>query len=148
MTSLGLFLLRAVVGAIMMAHGYPKLFGGKGKSEQIPAEATEPLGEAFTEAVERGGIEQTAGMMEQLGIPNPEASAWAVALVEFGGGLLLVLGWMTRPAALAILFSQLVAINKVHAREGLVSGYEFNAALIGATGCLALAGPGKLSVDG
>jgi putative oxidoreductase len=86
-------------------------------------------------------------MMENLGLPNPKMQALAVSLVEFGGGLLLVLGWMTRPAALAIAFSQLVAINKVHAQQGVVGGYEFNATLIAGAGCLALAGPGKLSVD-
>ena len=147
MTSLGLLLLRTVIGTIMMLHGYPKLFGGEGKSEQVPPEAKETLGEAFVDSVEAGGIEQTAGMMENLGLPNPKMQALAISLVEFGGGLMLVLGWMTRPAALAIAFSQLVAINKVHAQQGVVGGYEFNATLIAGAGCLALAGPGKLSVD-
>jgi uncharacterized membrane protein YphA (DoxX/SURF4 family) len=147
MTSLGLLLLRTVIGTIMMLHGYPKLFGGEGKSEQVPPEAKETLGEAFVDSVEQGGIEQTAGMMDNLGLPNPKMQALAISLVEFGGGLLLVLGWMTRPAALAIAFSQLVAINKVHAQQGVVGGYEFNATLIAGAGCLALAGPGKLSVD-
>jgi len=67
--------------------------------------------------------------------------------VEFGGGVLLVLGWMTRPAALAIAFTQGVAIAKVHKDQGVVGGYEFNATLIAGAVCLALAGPGKLSVD-
>ena len=147
MTSLGLLLLRTVIGTIMMVHGYPKLFGGEGKGEQVPTEAKETLGEGFVEQVEQGGIEQTAGMMENLGLPNPKMQAMAIALVEFGGGLLLVLGWMTRPAALAIAFSQLVAINKVHAEQGVVGGYEYNATLIAGAGCLALAGPGKISVD-
>ncbi len=147
MTSLGLLLLRTVIGTIMMLHGYPKLFGGEGKSAQVPPEAKETLGEAFVDSVEQGGIEQTAGLMENLGLPNPKMQALAVSLVEFGGGLLLVLGWMTRPAALAIAFSQLVAINKVHAQQGVVGGYEFNATLIAGAGCLALAGPGKLSID-
>jgi putative oxidoreductase len=148
MKSLGLLLLRVVIGAIMISHGYPKLFGGEGKGAQVPEPAKETLGEGFTEAVEQGGVEATAGMMENLGIPNPTASAWAIGLVEFGGGLLLVLGWITRPAALAIVFSQLVAVNKVHAQQGLVGGYELNASLIAGAGCIALAGPGKLAVDG
>lgn len=147
MHSLGLLFLRVVIGAIMMAHGYPKLFGGQQKGEQLPQEAKETLGEAFVESVEQGGIDQTTGMMEQLELPNPKASALAVAIIEFAGGLALVLGWKTRPAALAIAASQVVAINKVHAQQGFVGGYEFNASLIAGAGCIALSGPGKIAID-
>ncbi len=145
MVSLGLLLLRLVVGGLMMIHGYPKLFGGQNKSEELPREATETLGEGFSEQVEQGGIEQTAGMMERLGMSNPQGAAWAIAAVEFVGGMMLVLGWMTRPAAIA--FSQMVAINKVHADEGLVGGYEYNTMLIGAAGTLVLTGPGKIALS-
>jgi len=86
-------------------------------------------------------------MMGRLDLPNPKASALAVGLAEFGGGLALILGWKARPAALAIVFSQLVAINKVHADQGLVGGYELNASLIAGAGCIAIAGPGKIAVD-
>jgi uncharacterized membrane protein YphA (DoxX/SURF4 family) len=147
MVSLGLLLLRLVIGGLMMIHGYPKLFGGQNKSEELPKEATETLGEGFTEQVEQGGIEQTAGMMEQVGVPNPQGAAWAIAAVEFAGGMMLILGWMTRPAAAAIAFSQMVAINKVHADEGLVGGYEYNTTLIGAAGTLVLTGPGKIALS-
>jgi uncharacterized membrane protein YphA (DoxX/SURF4 family) len=41
-----------------------------------------------------------------------------------------------------------VALNKVHAGQGMVGGYEFNLALIGGATALAIAGPGKLSLDG
>ena len=146
MVSLGLLLLRVVVGGIMMVHGYPKLFGGQSKSEDIPEEAKETLGEGFTEQVESGGIEQTAGMMEQIGLPNPKGAAWAIGLVEFAGGALVILGLMTRPAAAAIAFSQMVAINKVHADEGFVGGYEYNTTLVGAASALALTGPGKIAI--
>lgn len=147
MVSLGLLVLRTVIGGIMMLHGYPKLFGGEGKSAQLSDETKQTLGEGFVEQVEGGGIEGTAGMMENIGLPNPKANALAVSLVEFGGGLLLVLGWMTRPAALAVAFTQAVAIGKVHKEQGVVGGYEYNATLIAGAACLALAGPGKLSVD-
>lgn len=148
MRSLGLLLLRVVIGVVMMTHGYPKLFGGEGKGESLPDETKNVLGEGFVDSVNQGGIEATAGMMDQLQLPNPQLNAWAIGLVEFGGGLALALGWKARPAAAAIAFSQLVAINKVHANQGLVGGYEFNATLIAGAGCIALAGPGKLSVDG
>lgn len=147
MTSLGLLVLRTVIGSIMMLHGYPKLFGGEGKSGQLSDETKQTLGEGFVQQVEGGGIESTTKTMENIGLPNPKANALAVSLVEFGGGLLLVLGWMTRPAALAVAFAQGVAISKVHKDQGVVGGYEFNATLIAGAVCLALAGPGKLSVD-
>ena len=70
MTSLGLLLLRTVIGTIMMLHGYPKLFGGEGKGEQVSPEAKETLGEGFVEAVEQGGVQATAQLMENLEIPN------------------------------------------------------------------------------
>lgn len=148
MRSLGLLLLRVVIGLIMVAHGYPKLFGGAGKGEKLPEDTKEKLGEGFAGFMDQGGIEATAGTMEQLGLPNPQMNAWAAALIEFGGGLAMVLGWKARPAAAAIAFSQLVAVNKVHAGQGVVGGYEFNASLIAGAGCIALAGPGKLAVDG
>ena len=148
MVSLGLLFLRAVIGLIMVTHGYPKLFGGEQKSQQLPDEAKQTLGEGFVESVEQGGIENTAGLMEKVGVPNPKGAAWAIALVEFVGGLMLLLGWKTRLAATAIAYSQVVAINKVHAEQGFFGGYEYNAALIGGAGALALTGPGKLSLDG
>jgi putative oxidoreductase len=87
-------------------------------------------------------------MMESIEVPNPKTAAWGLALAEFAGGLALIVGFKTRPAAVALAFSQMVAINKVHAEQGLVGGYEYNISLIGGTVALALAGPGKLSLDG
>jgi putative oxidoreductase len=147
MVSLGLLVLRLTIGGLFMVHGYPKLFGGKGSSEQLSDETASTLGEGFAEQMESGGISGTAGMMEAIDLPNPKSAAWALALAEFAGGMALIVGFWTRPAAAALAFSQLVAINKVHAEEGLVGGYEYNISLIGGTVALALAGPGKLSLD-
>jgi putative oxidoreductase len=129
-----------------MVHGYPKLFGGAGSTKQLSDETTSTLGEEFVEHMESGGISGTAGMMESIDLSNPRSAAWALALAEFAGGLALIVGFQTRPAATALAFSQVVAINKVHAEEGLVGGYEYNISLIGGTVALALAGPGKLSL--
>lgn len=147
MKSLGLFVLRLVLGGIFIAHGYPKLFGGKGASEKLPDTAKSTLGEGFVEQVERGGVSATVGTMESLGLPNAKAAAWSLALVEFVGGIALIFGFKTRLMALALAFSQAVAINKVHASEGLVGGYEYNIALIGGTTALAIAGSGKIALD-
>lgn len=148
MKSFGLLVLRLVLGGLFVAHGYPKLFGGPGKAEQIPEPARQALGQGFVDQMEQGGIENVTGFMAMLGMPNAKAAAWALTVAEFVGGIALILGLKTRPFAAALAFSQLVAINKVHANQGLVGGYELNVALIGGTAALAIAGPGKISLDG
>lgn len=44
-----------------------------------------------------------------LGFPAPEFFAWLAALAEFGGGLLLAVGFLTRFNALALSLTMLVA---------------------------------------
>lgn len=147
MKSLGLLVLRLVVGGLFAVHGYPKLFGGAGKGEALSESTKKAMGQHFVGAMEGGGIANLTGMMQSLEMPNPPTMAWVLALGEFAGGIALVLGWRTRPVALGLAFSQLVAIDKVHKQDGLVGGYEFNATLIGASAALAIAGPGKIAVD-
>src|SRR5205807_2578295 len=71
------------------------------------------------------------------------------ALLEFGGGILIILGWLTRPIAALLAIDMVEAIRRVHWRNGLLgsSGFELPLALLG--GCLSLVGtdPGKLSID-
>lgn len=148
MKSLGLLVLRLVLGGIFVVHGYPKLFGGAGKGEQVSESAKQALGQGFIDQMEQGGIDNVTGFMGALGMPNAKAAAWAISLVEFLGGIAIILGVKTRPVASALAFSQLVAINKVHAQQGLVGGYEFNVALTGAAATLAIAGPGNIALDG
>ena len=96
---LGLLVLRLALGAVMIAHGYQKIFGG---------------------------MPQFMQMLQHMGIP-----AWMGYLTvaaEFGGGILLVAGFLTRLAALAIFIDMVVAIIKVHLHNGLFSkngGFEF-----------------------
>jgi putative oxidoreductase len=75
------------------------------------------------------------------------ASAWA----EFGGGILLLIGLLTRIASLLILVDLLVAIVKVHLHNGLIShsgkpGYEFPLALAAMALVLALLGAGPIAL--
>lgn len=49
-----------------------------------------------------------------LGFPAPGLFAWAAALSEFGGGLLLALGLATRPAATLVCFTMAVAAFGQH----------------------------------
>lgn len=144
MKNVSLLVLRMVLGFIFVAHGYPKLFGGQEKGKQVPDQAKSLLGDNFVSAMEQGGLNQTALWLESINIPNPKFSAWAVALTEFGGGLALLSGIQSRLAALVIIFSQLVAIRKVHLNQGLVNGFEMNLSLIAGLLVIAMRGPGKL----
>lgn len=152
MVSLGLLILRVAVGGIFAVHGYTKVFGGPGKSETVSPEAERLLGAGFKQFMDYGGVANQAGFMQSLGVPYPKAAAMAVMAAELGGGVALILGWHTRLAALALAFSQGVAIQKVHIQHGLINsapnaGYEFNAALAAATAALAVTGPGKIALD-
>lgn len=145
--SFGLLLLRLIVGGILTVHGYPKLFGGPEKP--IGPRANRYLGPGFVQHMQMG----RAGFTESLrgmGVPMPEVMALVAGAVEFFGGFLLMLGWLTRLAALLVSADMVVAIRKVHWQNGLVgpTGFEFPLSLLGACLALLFAGPGKISVDG
>lgn len=123
--SLGLLVLRVVVGAIFAAHGAQKIF-----------EFTLP-----------GMIGSFAGM----GVPLPEIAGPVVAFVELIGGILLILGLLTRPVAILLAIDMIVALVAVHLPAGLWvgdGGYEFVAVLGAAALALALTGAGRFSLDG
>lgn len=57
------------------------------------------------------------GGVAELGFPAPALFAWAAALAEFGGSLLVAAGLMTRPAALAVTFTMFVAAFLRHGAD-------------------------------
>jgi len=149
---LGLLILRVVIGGIMMVHGYTKVFGGPGKSKEVSPETEKLLGKGFSQHMDYGGLANVSGFLQSVGVPNAKPAAIALMVTEFGGGLALILGWRTRPAALAIATSQAVAVQKVHLPHGMISaapdaGWELNAALAAAAGALVLTGPGAIALD-
>ena len=133
MQSYGPLALRVCVGAVFVAHGAQKLFGMWGGP----------------------GLDGTSAMLAGLGLPYPYPLAALLAGTEFAGGILLILGGLTRWAALALAVDMGVAIWKVHARNGFFltdgaargGGYEYALVLLAALVCLMLAGPGAFSVD-
>lgn len=124
---LGLLLLRLGTGGVLAAHGAQKLFGWFGGH----------------------GIEGTGQFMESVGYSPGKASATAAGLAEAGGGALLALGLAT-PAAGAAAAGAMAGASAVHAPNGFFNaegGFEYAATLgLAATG-LAVAGPGRLSLD-
>lgn len=145
--NLGLLLLRVGAGVTLMAHGYPKLFGGPDK--EPPAEMARVLGPNFPPAVEQGGPASFAETLKKMDVPEPEVAAVLAGLAEFGGGLALAAGLGTRPAGLIVAANMAVASRKAHWEKGFygAGGFEFPA-MLGLIGLsLALIGPGAISLD-
>lgn len=92
------------------------------------------------------GIEGVQGFFGNLGIPLPGIMAWVVAIVEFVGGIMVLLGAYARIPHLLLAFIMLVALFTTKL------GGEFSAArldlmLLLANLALFFMGSGKYSVD-
>ena len=148
LADIGLLLLRIGVGGTLIAHGYPKLFGGPEK--QAPDALVRIFGTNFPASVQRSGLEAFSANLERMGIPMPRQAAVASALAEFGGGVALMLGVKTRLIAPIVFFNMLVAIRKAHWKTGLVGqgGYELAFLFAVASAVLTLTGPGAYALDG
>lgn len=121
-------LLRVVTGTIFAAHGAQKLFGWFGGY----------------------GLEGTGGWMESIGLAPGYLMALLAGGAEFIGGLLLVAGLFTRPSAVVLAFTMLIAVFAVHIDNGLFmanNGYEFGLALLAISAALAIRGAGSYSAD-
>ncbi|GLV54813.1 hypothetical protein KDH_17090 [Dictyobacter sp. S3.2.2.5] len=126
--SIGLLILRLVVGLLLMGHGAQKLFGWFGGH----------------------GFAGTTGWLKSQGFVP--AAFWTVlgAGGEFVGGLLFVLGLLTPLAAIAIIASMLMAVVRFHWSSGLWStqgGYEYPLVLMFVGLAVALTGPGAYALD-
>ncbi|KPN75889.1 MAG: DoxX family protein [Shewanella xiamenensis] len=120
--------LRIPIGIILMAHGSQKLFGWFGGY----------------------GLEGTGQWMASIGLTPGYLMALMAGSSEFFGGLLIIIGLLTRATALVLSFTMVAAIFSVHIGNGLFlsnNGYEFGLALLAATVSLAVSGAGKLSAD-
>ncbi|MBD1388780.1 DoxX family protein [Neiella sp. HB171785] len=120
--------LRIPVGIIFAAHGGQKLFGWFGGY----------------------GLDGTGQWMDSIGLSPGYLMALLAGSAEFFAGLLIVMGLLTRPAAVALALTMVVAIFSVHIGNGLFmanNGYEFGLALLAASVSLALSGSGRFAID-
>jgi putative oxidoreductase len=118
-TDAGLLLLR-VIGGAALAFGH-----GMGKV---------PPSDGFI------------GRVGQMGLPAPELFAWLAMTAEFGGAILLIVGLLTRPAALLVCGNMLIVALLGHAGDPF--GDREKAVLFGAIALLfLLAGAGRYSLD-
>jgi putative oxidoreductase len=118
----GITALRVAVGLLFIVHGWQKLSAGGG-------------GPAF------------AGGLAHMGFTPGALWAWIVTIVEFGGGICLVLGVLVRLAATLIVIEMLVAIAKVNIHRGFywnTGGWEMPALMAVLAAIIAATASGRL----
>eukprot|EP00456_Euglypha_rotunda_P031937 TRINITY_DN24798_c0_g1_i4.p2 TRINITY_DN24798_c0_g1~~TRINITY_DN24798_c0_g1_i4.p2 ORF type:complete len:161 (-),score=39.73 TRINITY_DN24798_c0_g1_i4:210-692(-) len=95
-------------------------------------------------------LDAFAGRFAEWGIPFPEFSALSCAVVEFGGGLLMMLGLATRLTMVAMIVNMLVALIVV-VLPGISTLDEFveldEVLYLLVFLWLLIAGPGRASLD-
>ncbi|TDL67474.1 DoxX family protein [Rhodococcus qingshengii] len=120
---IGALILRITLGAIFFIHGVVKF---------------------------QGGIENTAGWFEGLGLPG--VTAYGVALLEIIGGILLIIGFATRLVSALFALLMIGATVKVKLAIGLLgngqmAGYELDLAFLAIAVYLVINGSKLLSVS-
>ena len=109
------------------------------------------------------GPEDFGKLLQQLGLPMPELTAWAVTLLELAGGLALIVGAFVAIVSIPLMISMFVAMITIHVHYGFSAiktiglsasgpvfgppGYEINLLYIAGLLVLVLAGAGPLSID-
>ena len=127
--AIGLFILRAVIGVTVSAHGAQKLFGW----------------------FDGPGLQGFSGMLGSMKVRPANLWALVAAGGEFVGGILLVLGLLSPIPGFLVAGSMLVAILLVHRSNGFWNsnrGIEFPLQILAAAIALTLTGFGPFSVDG
>ena len=127
-----LTMLRVVLGVVFFAHGAQKMLGWFGGY----------------------GFHGTMGAFTQMGMPA--ALAFLIICTEFFGGLGLIVGLLTRIAALGIGGLMVGAIFMVHMPNGFFmnwmgsqkgEGIEYHLLVLAMAGALLLRGAGAFSLD-
>jgi putative oxidoreductase len=121
-----LLALRLVTGPLLAYHGYRKLDAGVGKF---------------------------VGLVARYGFPFPELLARATIVIEFVGGICLVLGLLTRLWGGLVTAQMLLIVAKVQWHNGLFGppgrggGFELNLLYAVIAAALLVGGPGMLALD-
>jgi putative oxidoreductase len=120
---LGHFILRAILGFIFFIHGLSKF---------------------------QGGISNTAGFFDSIGIPG--FMAYIVAGIELAGGIALILGIGTKIVSVLFALIMLGAIFTAKLPAGLLgngqmAGYELDLILLAASIYFVLAKESPLSLE-
>jgi putative oxidoreductase len=118
-----LLILRLIIGAIFIMHGWQKLF----------ILGPTAVGAAFA----------------NMGAPLPTVTGPLFGVIELLGGTALIFGFSTRLAALGLACDVLGAIIVFHWKHGFFvpMGIEFVLSLFAAAIALSLAGAGAFSID-
>jgi putative oxidoreductase len=131
LADLGPLCMRVGVGAVFAVHGWQKY-------DQI-------------------GVSNFAGFLESLDVPAPETVAWLQTIAEGIGGLMLIVGLMTRLVTLPLIAILIGAITLVKVDlpgvgfvvdAGVGIGWELETGLLAGLVGLLFIGPGRLSLDG
>jgi len=120
-------IVRVVAGAFLIPHGLWKLFGITG-----------------------GTHEQMVAFFAGIGLQPAELLVYAVGAVELVGGILIALGLLTRPAALAATITTGVAAFYFHLPLGFYveeGGAEFALLWTAVLLIIAVRGGGRFSLD-
>ncbi|HKR07921.1 MAG TPA: DoxX family protein [Gemmatimonadaceae bacterium] len=118
--SIGLAVLRIATGIVFLNHGYQKMF--------------------------KMGIGGVTGFFGHLGVPLPSVMATLITLLEVFGAVALIVGFLTRPIALAFVLDMLGAIFLAQLKNGF-SKFELEFLLLSASVALIFTGAGRYSID-
>ena len=118
--SIGLAVLRIATGIVFLNHGYQKMF--------------------------KMGIGGVSGFFGHVGVPAASVMATLITLLEVFGAVALIVGFLTRPLAVAFMLDMLGAIFLVQLKNGF-SKFELEFLLLGASVALIFMGAGRYSID-
>jgi putative oxidoreductase len=131
--SVGLFIVRVVLGVIFFAHGAQKILGWFGGH----------------------GLKGTTAYFVSMGMPLP--LAYLVCFVEFLSGIGLVIGFLARLCGLGVAAIMIGAMATVHWKHGFFlnaelkpgvgHGIEYTLALLGMGLAILIDGAGAFSLD-